>query len=657
MEPPVCCGWRPVSQRRGSWMLRCPVAARGDDTSFQDCYSFSFFLNSRKKEVQPNETITLSWDNINVYVKPKNRICCRRVYGNVKPGTLLAIIGASGSGKTTLLNMLTSRIDNKFLTTAGDIRVNGRNVGNEIRNISAYVRQDDMFIATMTVKEHLTFRALLRMDKNISKEKRMQRVKEVIEEFGLQKCMNNMIGDPGRIKGISGGEMRRLSFASEILNDPPLLFCDEATSGLDSFMAENVVQHLRALTEKGKTVLCTIHQPSSEVFVLFHQILIMAEGRIAFLGSLQDALDFYKSVGHPCPQNYNPCDFYIMSMAVVPGRETECKQRIERICDQFKETSYARTIIEENRNLVDINSATNLITGLNGNGERYECPWYKQFVPVFTRSWRTTIREPVIVRIRLLQTIVLSLIHGLVYFRVDLDQEGVMNINGVLFLTLINMTIVNMLGVLNLFPIEAPIFLREYGIGLYRVDIYFLCKSLAELPSYVIIPVLFSAMTYWMIGLYESLEAFLVFTAVIVLVANISVSFGYIISAATNSVSTALAVAPPSLVPLIMFGGFFLNSNSTPVYFIWLEYMSWFKYANELVTVNQWENIDFVSCGDNRTSPADSCHFHNGEQVILYLNYDKDNVWLNIGVLLAMLVVYRLIAFFVLLVKARRSKR
>ncbi|XP_053393173.1 protein white-like isoform X2 [Mercenaria mercenaria] len=493
---------------------------------------------SVQNEAEVTEAVTISWENVNVYVKPKTRVCCRRrdpiepptqvlknVYGNIKSGTLLAIIGASGSGKTTLLNTLTSRIDHKSLTTSGDIRINGRNVGNEIRNISAYVRQDDMFIATMTVKEHLTFRALLRMDKNMSKEKRMHRVNDVIKELGLQKCMDNMIGDPGRIKGISGGEMRRLSFASEILNNPPLLFCDEPTSGLDSFMAENIVQNLRAMTEKGKTVLCTIHQPSSEVFVLFHKILIMAEGRVAFLGSLQDALDFYRSAGHPCPLNYNPCDFFIMSMAVVPGKETECKQRIETICDKFNGTSYARSMLDENRSM-EINETKNLITELNGNGERYESPWYQQFAAVFARSWKTAIREPMVVRVRLVQAVILALMLGLIYLQLDLDQEGVMNINGVLFLILINMTITNMLGVLNSFPLETPIFLREYGIGLYRVDIYFICKSLAELPSFIIIPVIFSAVTYWMVGLYNSAEAFLIFTAVIVIVANTSVSFG-----------------------------------------------------------------------------------------------------------------------------------
>jgi len=111
--------------------------------------------------------------------------------------------------------------------------------------------------------------------------------------LALTKCENTLIGIPGRLKGISGGEMKRLSFASEVLTDPPLLLCDEPTSGLDSFMAQNVVQVLKNMALKGKTVICTIHQPSSEVFAMFDKVLLMAEGRIAFLGSTHDACDFF----------------------------------------------------------------------------------------------------------------------------------------------------------------------------------------------------------------------------------------------------------------------------------------------------------------------------------------------------------------------------
>lgn len=641
----------------------------------------SFVSNNAKEEfrkgmhssmVDTCEKVTISWDNVNVHVKPPNRICCRgpdpkapwkhvlrNVHGVVKPGTLLAILGASGSGKTTLLNTLTSRSNSPRLSMNGDVRVNGVNVGRGIRNISAYVQQDDLFIATMTVREHLSFRALLRMDKGLSRSRRLKRVEEVIQELGLTKCAENIIGNPDRQKGISGGEMRRLSFASEVLTNPPLLFCDEATSGLDSFMAENIVQTLKGMAGKGKTILCTIHQPSSEVYALFDQVLIMAEGRTAFLGDAKEALNFFKSVGYPCPVNFNPADYFIQTLAVVPGNEEACRARVETVCDAYDKSDINQELVSYAESMTANPKLSGIIyEEAFSSTSRYESSWFQQFAAVFVRCWKTIFREPMVLRVRLAQTMVIGILLGLIYLRLDINQEGVMNINGVLFLFLMNATMVNVFAVANTFPIELPIFLREYGIGLYRVDVYFFCKMVAELPLFVFIPVLFTAVVYFMVGLYESVDAFFICCGVLILVANISVSFGYVISTAANSVNTALAIAPPLLVPLIMFGGFFLNAGSVPDYFIWLEYLSWFKYANELLAINQWQNIGTIECPANNTAnPCDSrCLFRDGDAVIDYLKFDSDNTVLDVCVLAGLLVGYRLIAFVILFIKARRSK-
>lgn len=112
-------------------------------------------------------------------------------------------------------------------------------------------------------------------------------------QLSLTKCQNTIIGVPGRMKGLSGGERKRLSFASEALTDPPLLLCDEPTSGLDSFIAMNVVQVLKNLARKGKTVILTIHQPSSELFALFDKLVFMAQGRTAFFGTPDQAKSFF----------------------------------------------------------------------------------------------------------------------------------------------------------------------------------------------------------------------------------------------------------------------------------------------------------------------------------------------------------------------------
>lgn len=215
------------------------------------------------------------------------------------------------------------------MSVKGIVRINGQPADvNTITALSAYVQQQDLFIGTLTVREHLVFQAQVRMDQSLSKKARMSRVEQVLVELGLAKCQNTTIGWPGTVKGISGGEMKRLAFASEVLTNPSIMFCDEPTSGLDSFMAQNVVSVLRDMAAQGRTIVCTIHQPSSEVFAMFDHLLLMADGRVAYLGKNQDAVGFFSGLGLNCPVNYNPADFFIQELAVVPGRENECKAKL-----------------------------------------------------------------------------------------------------------------------------------------------------------------------------------------------------------------------------------------------------------------------------------------------------------------------------------------
>lgn len=221
----------------------------------------------------------------------------RPVTGIAYPGELLAIMGSSGAGKTTLLNALAYRSTRGVQVSSYSVRLlNGQRVGSkEMQARCAYVQQDDLFIGSLTVREHLMFQAMVRMPPDISTRQRRRRVDQVILELSLRKCQDTLIGVPGRLKGLSGGERKRLAFASEALTDPPLMICDEPTSGLDSFMALSVVQVLKNLAERGKTVLLTIHQPSSEIFQMFDKILLMAQGRVSFLGTPSEAADFFSS--------------------------------------------------------------------------------------------------------------------------------------------------------------------------------------------------------------------------------------------------------------------------------------------------------------------------------------------------------------------------
>ncbi|XP_025094863.1 protein white-like [Pomacea canaliculata] len=625
----------------------------------------------------------LSWESITVRVKGKKgqksskgtvedasvpvpdpgktqskggKIIIDNVSGIVKPGTLMAIMGASGAGKSTLLNVLTCR-NLKSYVLQGEVKVNGVSLGSSIRNISGYVQQDDLFLGTLTVRETLRFRAMLRMDKNIKPKDRLAKVEEVIKEMGLSKCAQTQVGSTGQKRGISGGELKRLSFACEMLTNPPIMFCDEPTSGLDTFMAQNIVQTLQNMASRQRTILCTIHQPSSEIYALFDQLLLMAEGRVAFMGSTKQALEFFSSLNFVCPPNFNPSDFFVLTLAIVPGKEDECKRKVKAICDTFVQTEQGGQIMKDVKQVSSLRRQDSLIEDAKKSESRYKTSWGRQFLSVFWRSWVSLTRDVVLLRVRAIQNLVVAVALGLIYLRLTYDQKGVMNINGAMYVLILNLSFNSMFSVVNSFPSEVPIFLREYGSGLYRVDVYFLSKILAELPTFIVFPLMYITVDYWMMGLYGTGEAYIINAAAIVLVANVAVSFGYVISTVSPNVNVGLALAPPMMIPLLLFGGFFLNDESIPVYFIWLKYLSWFKYANELVVVNQWKNVDSLSCDSgNSTIMANKCLYRNGTDVLTYLSYSKNDMSLNVGLLFALLVGYRLLAFVILLIRARLSR-
>lgn len=214
----------------------------------------------------------------------------------------------------------------------------------------------------------------------------------------------------------------------------------------------------------------------------------------------------------------------------------------------------------------------------------------------------------------------IAILIGVIFFGQQLDQDGVMNMNGAIFLFLTNMTFQNVFSVINVFCAELPVFLRESRSNLYRTDTYFLGKTIAELPLFVLIPVIFTSITYPMIGLRPDFVAFAIALALVTLVANVSTSFGYFISCSSSSISMALSVGPPIIIPFLLFGGYFLNAGSVPKYFEWLSYLSWFRYGNEGLLINQWADLGegMIACTRaNSTCPK------SGHVILETLNFNE----------------------------------
>lgn len=243
------------------------------------------------------------------------------ITANFEPGVLNVIMGPSGSGKTSLLNAIAGRLHSSVMTkyqTQGKMLFNGASPSDGVvRSICAYVCQDDdSLLPCLTVRENLHFAAGLRLPTHLTKQEKIRRAESVMLKMGLRDCADNLVGS-NLIKGISGGEKRRVTIAIQILTEPRVLILDEPTSGLDAFTACSILDVLRGLAAEGRTLILTIHQSRSDLFKHYGNILLLARGGspvYAGKGSLM--LPHFASLGFTCSPTINPADFALDLISV-----------------------------------------------------------------------------------------------------------------------------------------------------------------------------------------------------------------------------------------------------------------------------------------------------------------------------------------------------
>ncbi|RNA30833.1 white isoform X1, partial [Brachionus plicatilis] len=261
--------------------------------------------------------------------------------------------------------------------------------------------------------------------------------------------------------------------------------------------------------------------------------------------------------------------------------------------------------------------------------------------------WRNIlvkIRSPQALRVQLIQSIFVALLFGVIYFNLKLNQKGIQNIIGLFFLCEANNSFGSIISVINTFPAEIPVFIREHQNSMYRVVSYYLSRILIDLPVFIIIPIIFVSIIYWMSDLSREGNRFAICVFMIILVAQCSVSFGTFLSAVAPNTNTALALTGPILAPFMIFSGILLNSEDVPSYFLLLRYLSWFSYGTENLLVNQFEGIESIEC-DYPEEPDCLRRFEKGNDVLDFYNVDPKNFKNNIICLVMLTIGWRLLAF------------
>nr|KJB14993.1 hypothetical protein B456_002G153900 [Gossypium raimondii] len=564
------------------------------------------------------------------------------ISGDVSPGEVVALMGPSGSGKTTLLNILGGRLTHSAV--AGSVTYNDQPYSKFLKSRIGFVTQDDVLFPHLTVKETLTYAALLRLPLTLTKQQKEKRALDVIYELGLDRCQDTMIGG-SFVRGVSGGERKRVCIGNEIIINPSLLFLDEPTSGLDSTTALRTVQTLQDIAETGKTVLTTIHQPSSRLFHKFDKLIVLGKGSLLYFGKASEATDYFSSIGCSPLIAMNPAEFLLdlangnlNDISVPPeledrvqmeNSETETRngKPPPQVVHEYLVEAYELRFSENENKLMDpLHLDEEPKLKVLSSKRQWGASWWQQYCILFIRGIKER-RHDYFSWLRITQVLSTAIILGLLWWQSDSKtSRGRQDQAGLLFFIAVFWGFFPVFTAIFTFPQERAMLSKERAADMYRLSAYFLARTTSDLPLDLILPVLFILVVYFMAGLRLSASPFFLsmLTVFLCIVAAQMACFlqglGLAIGATLMDLKRATTLASVTVMTFMLAGGFFVEK--VPVFISWIRYLSFNYHTYKLLLKVQYQDM---------VPPLKGIQTDNGSR--------------EVGALVAMIFGYRLLAY------------
>jgi len=355
---------------------------------------------------------------------------------------------------------------------------------------------------------------------------------------------------------LSGGERKRTSIGVELISDPSLIMLDEPTSGLDSFKALGIVKLLHSLArDRGKTIVSTIHSPSSESFFFFDRLILMCDGYIVYQGQAKQSVPYFRGMNYDVPRFGNPADFFMKELSIKYPKSADDEKKLEKLIGVYR-MQIQRNVTTE-CNLIrlpapDMQSAAVI---------NYKAATSEQIRQLFMRSWILAKREPRLFRARLMQTVCIALFMLCVFWGLDdYAAEGdISSMVGAIYFICVCQMFLNFLPTVIVSQRGRPVYMRERASDLYDIWVYATTKLLAELPAMLLIPFLLNLMLYFAIGFQNSITEFFAMYLIYALMVQAAMALGYFLSSMFNGETTAVAFSPIINLPLNLLGGYMIN--------------------------------------------------------------------------------------------------
>ncbi|KAL4324340.1 hypothetical protein GQ457_11G016110 [Hibiscus cannabinus] len=574
---------------------------KGDSYGGEDMENESSHPDSSGRMVLPFEPLSLTFQDVQYYIDTPSEMRKRgysqrkmqllsNVTGALRPGILTALMGTSGAGKTTLLDVLAGR--KTIGCIYGEIKVGGYpKVQETFSRISGYCEQNDIHSPQITVQESLIFSASLRLASHIDSKTKAEFVEEVLEIIELNDVKDALVGIPG-LSGLSTAQRKRLTIAVELVANPSIIFMDEPTSGLDARAAAIVMRAVKKVADTGRTIICTIHQPSIDIFEAFDELILLKNGgSLIYFGPLGQhsckVIEYFESIaGVPkIKDNCNPATW----MLEVTSPSVEAELGVD-----FADIYMNSALYENNKELLRQMSDPPPGSRDLHFPTQFSQSFWGQFKSCLWKLHLSYWRSPSYNLTRLLQTVIISLALGLVFWNQGQkinNLQSLFNIFGSMYAAVVFLGMNSSSSVQPFVATERVVMYRERFAGMYSSWAYALAQVAIEVPYLFIQTLLFGMITYTMIGYYGSAYKVLWYFYAIFCTQLYFTFFGMLFVSLTPEVTIAGALSSVFYPLLNLFSGFLIPKPNIPKWWIWLYYLMPTSWTLNCLLTSQYGDV------------------------------------------------------------------
>lgn len=556
------------------------------------------------------------------------------VNGRLRPKQLVAIMGPSGAGKSTLLDVLSGY---RITGVGGVVHVNGRGRNmKRFKKMSCYIQQDDRLQGLLTVSENMVLASDLKLSIKMDKYEKGEVIEDILTALGLYEHMST------RASRLSGGQKKRLSIALELINNPLVMFLDEPTTGLDSSSCSQVVKLCRDLAQQGRTIVCTVHQPSASLFALFDQVYVLAAGNCLYQGTTKNLVPYLEGAGVPCPIYHNPAD-YIIELACGEYGEDKIqilttKAENGRALSWFDDPDSMPTM-----EILRKQCPLSVLKEQDPSTGNEETPRSNQRKVLIKRGFLKAKRDSTMTHLRLIVNVLVGVMLGSLFIKAGNEGSRVLENYNLLFAILMHHMMSPMMLTILTFPSEMSILSKEHFNRWYSLGSYYISITIVDLPITIVSCAVFSAIVYTMSGQPMAISRFGMFFAISLYTVLVAQSFGLMIGAVFNVVNGTF-LGPTLSVPMMMFAGFGVTLRDLPPYLYWGSYVSYLRYGLEgFVGAIYGLERPKLDCNE-----APICLYKYPRQFLSEVAMSPDRFWWDVLALTIFVFVLRIAAFFLL---------